>query len=302
MKKFLLSSIVFTLLLFVSFYAIFLKANGKADPYYVRFTTPKQQSLILGSSRAAQGIQPAVLNKNLARTDIFNYAFSINLSPYGPAYLQSIKNKLSPENKKGIFIITVDPWSVCSVNEDPDNILKFKETGQALGKVKYVSQRPNIPYLIQGFDQHYWELIFSNSNTFLHKDGWLEVTVPMDSVSLIKRRERKIKEYTEQNLAFNKFSKLRLDYLVQTINFLKERGTVYLVRLPMHPSIMKIEQDLMPDFPGKLGHVIKETGVGFYDMTPLNDKYIYTDGNHLYKKSGKKVSEDIATWILAQNG
>ena len=84
MNKFLLHTIAFLLLCIISLYLLFSFANEQNDPFYIRFTTPEQSSLILGTSRAAQGILPAVLNEKLSRNDFFSYSFSGNISPYGP--------------------------------------------------------------------------------------------------------------------------------------------------------------------------------------------------------------------------
>ena len=36
---------------------------------------------------------------------------------------------------------------------------------------------------------------------------------------------------------------------------------------------------------------------GYFDMTPINEKFQYTDGNHLHKESSLMVTEDIVNWI-----
>ena len=40
--------------------------GGRVDAFYGRFTSPLAGSLVLGTSRAAQGIQPAVLAAGLS--------------------------------------------------------------------------------------------------------------------------------------------------------------------------------------------------------------------------------------------
>ena len=63
-------------------------ANGRIDPFYLLFTTPAQHSLILGNSRAAQGIVPSIVGASLEPLDFqgepFNYSFTLSTSPYGP--------------------------------------------------------------------------------------------------------------------------------------------------------------------------------------------------------------------------
>ena len=71
MKKFVLHISLFILGLTTSILIIFSFANGSSDEFYLKLTTPKQGNLILGTSKAAQGVQPKILentlNKNYAR-------------------------------------------------------------------------------------------------------------------------------------------------------------------------------------------------------------------------------------------
>ena len=60
--------------------------KGGVDAFYGRFTTPPAGSLVLGTSRSAQGIRLAVLTTRPGgqfEGPLLNYAFTH--SPYGPA-------------------------------------------------------------------------------------------------------------------------------------------------------------------------------------------------------------------------
>src|SRR4051812_33254984 len=108
MKKFIIRLCVlapFAIVPFLVYVTYF--SNGKSDYFYLRFTTPPQPSLILGTSRAAQGLQPSVFNEsNLAfAKPMFNFSFANNISPYGPIYLNAIKKKVSTASKNGLFIL-----------------------------------------------------------------------------------------------------------------------------------------------------------------------------------------------------
>jgi hypothetical protein len=63
----------------------FLSADGYSDSFYPKFTTPKQNNLILDTSKVAQGLNPYVINKILD-IEMYNYSFSISSSPYGIKY------------------------------------------------------------------------------------------------------------------------------------------------------------------------------------------------------------------------
>ena len=106
---------------------------------------------------------------------------------------------------------------------------------------------------------------------------------------------KKIKSYLDIVKDY-KYSEVRLEYLNNTIDYLKQYGNVYLVRLPIHPEMMAIENELMPDFENKIS-LTKTNCSSYLDLTPFNADYAYTDGNHIHKNSGKLVSQKIADWI-----
>ena len=111
-------------------------------PFYVRFTSPTQHNLIIGTSRAAQGIQPTVLNEIIPNKSFFNYAFTAAQSPFGPVYLKSIQKKIDTTTKNGIFIVTVDPWSISSKSKDPNDSSKFRENNLALATFQTSTEVP----------------------------------------------------------------------------------------------------------------------------------------------------------------
>jgi hypothetical protein len=154
----------------VSVYLVLSQADGYADPYYLRFTTPKKNSLIIGNSKAAQGLNPDVMNKILHK-DIYNYCFDISKSPFGPAYLESIKRKVIKENKKGIFIITVDCWSIYSKGKEPNDIARFDESHSCVGEMEKVDQNPNFQYLTTYMSGNYYRIIFKPDVAQLHENG-----------------------------------------------------------------------------------------------------------------------------------
>jgi hypothetical protein len=296
MKNFLIKTSLFILLI-LSLFALMLSfANGYTDPFYVRFTTPQQENLILGTSRSAQGIQPQVFDSLLNRT-FFNYSFTISHSPFGSVYLNSIKKKINPQTQNGIFILAVDPWSISNKGANPDDTTTFAENNLALSNVHYVNMNPNFEYLFKQFKGQYYKILTnSKSGMFLHNDGWLEITIAMDSTAVKKRLNEKILDYRQNNLPERKLSRVRLNYLLQTVSFLKQHGNVYLVRLPISPEMYALEQEFMPEF-NEIIKPISLSADGYLDLTTDNYMCEFTDGNHLWKSSGKRVSIKIAEWI-----
>lgn len=297
MKKFVLHTSLFILCVAASILIIFSFADGSSDEFYLKLTTPKQGNLILGTSKAAQDLQPKVL-ENVLDKKFYNYSFSLLASPYGKTYLTSIKNKLDRSIKDNIFILTIDPWSICSLTQNPNDSSYFRENKSFLYSVRNVNTSPNFNYLIRHFQGSYYKLIFNKSPAFLHNDGWLEVNLSTDNKEVERRTEFTVENYREK-LASYKYSDVRFEYLIKTIDYLNNYGKVYLVRLPVHPALMKIENTLMPNFDAVIQKAT-EISDGYIDFSGSNSEYKYTDGVHLNKESGEKLSSALGYWIKSR--
>lgn len=287
---------IFSLLILLILIGLCFLAGGYTDPFYIRFTTPKQKNLIIGTSRAAQGFQPSVF-KTILDQDIFNYAFTSKHSPFGSVYHESIKRKHN-KIKGGVFIIAVDPWSVSTFDNDQNDLELLRENNLCLDNTKIVDIKPNYQYLFNNLKGHYKDIVKAPQNfMYLHNDGWLEIKdIPMDSLSVTERISKKVYNYKETKLPRANMSSYRLHFLNETINYLNKYGKVFLVRLPIHKDILKIENELIDDFDNYIQTAIRNSE-GYLDLTNDNQSYRYTDGNHLYKSSGKEVSILVANWI-----
>ena len=297
MRKFIVNLLLFATIIGFSIAIVLYGADGYADAYYLRFTTPKQSSLIIGNSKSAQGLQPHVINKTL-NADIYNYSFDISKSPYGPKYLESIKRKLNKKSRNGIFIVTVDCWSISNNGKNPNDTIHFSENNSCVGEMETVDQNPNFEYLIKYMSGSYYRIIFKSPIAFLHQNGWFEVSLGMDAASVDRRTNGTLLGYRKYVSTY-KFSKVRYDYLIKTIDFLNQYGDVYIVRLPVSAKLMAIENQFAPHF-NQLMKKPAENTSGFLDLTAKNSKFEYNDGVHLSKKSGRLVSKEIAKWILEQ--
>ena len=313
MKLFIKNIILFVSIIVLLHLGLALLADGTTDDYYLKFSSPKQSSLILGTSRAKQGIIPSVLSSSIENNDyqIFNFSFTLKSSPFGLVYYNAIKQKIDLESKDGCFIVTVDPWSIsekiCDLNKSPDSL-------SVLLGISDFTSKPNFKYLFKKFP-HGWGRILLNriekpilkyysgdlnssmtgSFSVLDNDGWLDVYTSLDS-AFVKRKEAAMFETYRKKSIMRAHSETRIEYLNATIEFLKNHGDVYLVRLPVHKKMLSIEQQYMPDFNERISNAIF-LSEGYFDFSTLDNEYRYTDGNHLTKNSGKEVTQKIGQWI-----
>lgn len=296
MKRFLGHSIVFLTLILGTMTYVFYQADGYTDPFYARFTSPPQRSLIIGTSKAAQGLRPDILNKTLPDS-IYNFAFTVAHSPFGPAYLNGIKRKLTKDStEQGVFIVVVDAWSISDANIDPNDEDSFDENKSFLNRLTTVSANPNIPYLLTYYKNNYAKVFDRDAVAFVHDDGWLEINTRMNPEVVAVRIQNKAVSLQEKTKRYQ-LSSTRLSYLYKTIAYLKERGEVYVITLPVHPDLTEIDSAVIPEFTELMYALSRETYVPYLDLSKENTQHTYTDGIHLYKDSALEVSERVARWV-----
>jgi hypothetical protein len=303
MNRFLLKIFIFSFFPLLTLYGVLLLENGTTDPFYQRFTSPKQSALILGNSKAAQGIIPAVLDKKLSSefgTKIYNYSFTVNNSPFGPVYLESLSKKLDENSKLGYFVITVDPWSIASGIQDPNNPDQFEENELFLASIKNVNSAPNLNYALNWFEMPFFEIIamrYKNKNSKLHSDGWYETTGNMETNAVDKRRSFMVNFYNDF-LTKYQYSNERFKYLQKTILYLQTKGQVFLVRMPLHHDILEIEERLDPKFGARMDFLSKKFGIPYFDFNVSDSRWEFKDGLHLTVESAKALSEELSQKIL----
>jgi hypothetical protein len=273
-------------------FSIFYLVDGHDSSYYLKFTSKKQTSLILGNSRSAQGIRPDIINAILDRNDIYNYAFTLSSSPYGQLYFNSIKNKLTKKEIDGIFIIEVSPRSISINQKNEKESSNFRESDKILA-ISYVNYSPNFHYLFTRYPKKYFNILLKDKNLFLHDDGWLEVTVPMDSISVQKRTVEHFKMKEDQ--VYNwKISDYRIESLYSIIKYLKKYGDVYLIRMPLSKIMIDFETIISSDFEIIMKKISKDLSVEYFSFFNDNENYKFTDGNHLHKESALRFSKILA--------
>lgn len=294
------------LIIFVSavIYVIYasIYAGPKTDAFYNRFTNSRQNSLIIGSSRAAQGIDPSQFD-SLGLEGLFNFSFTLVNSSYGEVYLNAIKKKLNLDySGPRVFILEVTPFSISKFETESDeqNERTWREKNSFMEKLTFFNLDPNIDYLLRCYTSPNYLLYLTyhnNQPTYLFDNGWLKIEVPMDFESFDKRKKKYQISYAKKTSSDRHLSNKRLDYLNQTINFVKNLGLTIIVRLPMDKDIYNEEQKYMPNFDSLMIDLAKSNNIKYIDFTFLNEKVSTTDGSHMYYKSGQFFSSILADTV-----
>jgi hypothetical protein len=284
-------------------------SKGPVDEYYMKFTQPAD-GLVLGLSRADQGVVPEIVADSLLPSDqeFRMVNFAMNQTFYGRAYLEAIRKKLREQTREGIFILSVNPGSfTASKGFNPDEIQKFDEK-TILGKLSEVSADPNYDYLSCCYGSSLYNVIYNTSvwdHFVFHADGWNEVVLKTSQSTI---SEGDIRHWTALNLRFYKlklkteeFNPYRLEYLVKTIDFLKSRGKVYMVRMPAAADIIALENEQWSQFDILMDSVAQEEEIAYLNFTLTPDIYMTYDGSHLFSQSARKFTADLAFKIKSLN-
>ena len=264
--------------------------NGYVDPYYLRISSPKQSSMILGTSRASLGLVPEVFDLN-GHHKVYNYCFTIADSPWGEDYYESICKKLDTTHNDGLFVLAVDPFSVSSnVSSDGSEIIPQT----TLSKISSVTSSPNYEY-IHKMDVKPWRYLlvllhFEKRNFHLHNDGWYENLRLYDEQTEKIETGLKLKEY-RSGFANSRLSNHRMDYLKKTIQKLKKYGRVVLVRIPISSDLYEYECEFMPSFDSVINSLSEQYQVQYYNFGQESGAYRTFDGNHLIPEEAKRFTQ-----------
>ena len=75
-------------------------------------------------------------------------------------------------------------------------------------------------------------------------------------------------------IGYMKNENIRIQYLDSTISFLKNYGEVILVRLPIHPKFIEMENKFFPEFENEIGRVKSNHRIKYLSM--INNKNNYS--------------------------
>lgn len=299
MKKFILKFLLAFSLMLIIITLLLGFLGSYIDPFYNKFTSGKQNSLIIGDSKSFQGIQPAILNSRLKGNydlPVYNYSFTVKEIAYGDELLESIKLKLDPETKNGLFILSVSPWVL--TEREGDNIAegKFGEAEFVPHNMEYPSMYPNFEYIFTNYGNFTFKSILRR-NTQTHDDGWMEDKNMAGSASTRETWEKKWIKTHNNFIKKWKKSEYRVSKLSETVAYLKNYGTVYLVRMPTGSAIEKIEYDYWQDLDMTINKIAVKNEVPYFNFSKLENRYETYDGVHLNRKEGKKFTEILSDSI-----
>ncbi len=288
MKKFVIKTavaVLITVALFVMAFCVI--PSGRIGDVYPRVSSPLQQSLVIGTSRAAQAVNPEIINAKLQDVyspTLYNFAFHLDASSYNEVYERAIYKKLAPKDgHSNLFVLTVDPWALRTLDSVPQELA-----------LRSYSARPNLEYIAKNFSRSWFSPLPTHS--FVNENGRTEVDYePKTRKEWEKRVEMRLVAYEDmaKNYSYSHKSQQVLERLVLNLG---KRGTVCLVRIPTSQPMKELEHKICPKFDIMMNAVVQKHGIAYYNFAEAD--YATTDGNHLTQKEGNRFSAALADSLL----
>lgn len=280
----------------IPYYLYLHKLITEHDSFYWKstYTSP---TLIIGASRANQGIAPQVLDEKLGRPGrALNFAFTGMHTPYGQPYLELVKRKIDHSQGPGLFILSVHPANIASYKGGNDR----REMDFRFYDLWMVNADPNPEYILRNVSgkQSLLPVIITNIKPkrdfdIIHRNGWIERTTPPE-LRINDIDELKAMQYEPM------LSPKREAALKETVAYLAQHGQVVLLRMPIIAELAEHENDFFyRDFSAYMQEIADAHGACFLDYSPEGAAYEYNDGiHHLDGPSALRFTERLAEDIL----
>tara|TARA_Y100000815_G_scaffold46279_1_gene38018 strand:+ start:3841 stop:4776 length:936 start_codon:yes stop_codon:yes gene_type:complete len=302
MRFFILKLLLFLALL-ASAYAFLVNrlSEGYVDMYYPKYTQGAS-SLVIGLSRADQGIDPKTVTENINQEiDLPLINFAANQYYYGEVYLEAIKKKLIRANGKGVFILSASPGSFTApIGFGAEGIKKMDEKA-AIGKTEYFNSNPNYSYIINCYGEGLYHALLAQrapGNVITHDNGWNEVLASGSDFTLSDALKM---DWKRQNLAYfqrrlpkEETKSYRWEWFGKTIEYLMDKGQVILVRMPADKEIIDFENENSPNFRKSMDSITKVHQIPYLDYSKNAPGYETYDGSHLHSESAIQFSTQLA--------
>jgi len=307
MREFLIRNSVYGLIIIGIYFIVSWFAGGPTQHLYGKFTSGKKHSMIIGTSRALMGFNPNVTDSVLSNGQfgLYNYAFTEIHSSYGEVYYNAILKKLDTLSGNGLFIVAVDPWAISVTKALVDKPDQYPEHKLSVATTRSFTTKPNFSYLKNAYHLSWGRilleiLINEHPERTVHTSGWLEVTERQDSVTLHQRIRDKVKYFRKGKFNHYRVSPNRLEFLEKTIDLLNRYGQVFMVRMPVHPTIKALEDEYSPSFDLQMRELAAKYGIYYLPNCCQGENLVFFDGHHLESTSAITFSAEVGRWIRSR--
>lgn len=314
MFRFLLKTLIWTLPGTIACYGIWiglLYQNPSRDTLGLYRVMPVQcNSMIFGTSRSAQGVNPAVLEQCAPHTGKwFNFSFTLGTSPWNEAYADAVIEKIDcsiQQDKPPTFLLFVDPWMldenigkgegtwfdepwsfVCDTSPfdyaiykaNPLDVISFG-SGSDLLSVFASSIPRQIATAIRRHQP-------SSSTNGLQPNGWLPNNAFKTEDQISQAIEKKVDQYRTERIGTKWPCTTNTESVTKVIKHISssfDRADLILIRPPVSNKMYQLEQNRFPKANDFFMMLAQKNGVQFIDPNEQwSEKHdlLFNDGHHM---------------------
>src|SRR5690606_29599025 len=307
MKSILLKTSILAIVLIACYYFFMGQlARHFVNDNYSKFTH-QSPSLIVGLSRAHDGISPRIMDSVLHTVPyeggFLNFAFEKSQSPYGKVYLEAIKKKIPKNINRCIFILGGSPASItATIRFTTAEEINKNDERTLVGKISELNKDPNYEYIRKGFAGSLYKGLFpynSQVTTVFHDNGWEELKLSTKNYQVT---DEDIAKWTSQTMGGYKrvlkeqpevVSEIRIESFKELISFLKQHGQVFVVRMPVDSLVLGMEIQWWKEFNTQMTLISAANDVPYFDFSDATQYRTY-DGSHLSSAYAKEFSVRLA--------
>ena len=284
-------------------------------------------SMVFGTSRSAQGVNPDILEKYAPETgEWLNYSFNIGASPWNDAYVDAILEKVNcsiETSQPSYFLIFADPWTLdefCGAGEGSWFDQPWaKPCGTSIWDYGWHKSNP-LDILGYGSGSDFLSVfassvprqfkdIFTNNpssskNSGVQINGWL----PNKGELTLSEKENAIKGKVENYKSEKVIGKEwpfpdNSDALARLIDSLKKdvpQSKVILIRPPVADLMLELEQTWFPQTSMYLAALSEAKKIRFIDGNDLwtsKSTMDFNDAHHMSIEGANRFSQFLAETI-----
>jgi hypothetical protein len=309
------TKLIFLIVVLVSTYGLLvhLLSSSDVDEHYYKFTQ-EAGGLILGISRAGEGIDPSILDRELNVTGtkgpIVNFALNKYQSPYGEVYLKAVEKKIMGR-EGGVYVLSIAPGNFMSPTYLNEQELKEMDQKMSIGKIDNFTKAPNYSYIANCYSKPLYTALDleASNNPVFHQNGWQEAKLESPGFSITPElmkhwKSMNLREY-RRIIKREKVSPYRIDHFKRILEYLQSKGNVFIVRLPTDCEIIADENSFWPEFDRDFNAIAQQYQVPFFNYSERCDQYVYYDGSHMESESARRftsgLAEDIKPFVNETN-
>ena len=308
----------------LAFWFVPFLVNDNADRSgLIRFKPVQCNSMILGTSRSAQGVNPAILTTEFIEGgEWFNFSFNLSSSPWIKAYTRAILSKIEcsiTEDSPGHFLLFVDPWSMDELaGQGINSFMKqpwFNPCSLGHGKWKFIQHTSNPLSVIGGGSGtdllaaagalpsrilSWFEEDYAKKNG-IDANGWLPYSRMKTAARVNKDITSQVKWYRKNKHRGNQWpgseNEEALISLIHTIQASDESAQIILVRPPVTDAMLALEMERFPELNDWMRAVSLTYNIPYLDTNERwgqRNNSQFNDAHHLNEEGANEFSHFLA--------